>query len=335
MTALSNAQQWIDEPANFRKKLVLCVGSVWILTDFSVSILQRVTDPEDKNVLGPFTYLSVKLCNRRRVAMNGPSTLLFGIPSNLQFSSTRGLARNMLGGYAIGIAFGMSTLSIFNSIYDAMAQHQHDPDSHALTASLMMNNISPWSLYVLNSCIFYTLEYLWAGVFQPNDLSVSSFMLYDHSNAFHIALCLSSVEYCVERVLFPELKILYHHKSKIHLSGLAMVIFGQLMRTLAQFTAGTNFNHQIQEYRKRDHVLIKHGVYKWLRHPSYFGFFYWSVGTQLLLGNPLSTVAYAAASWAFFADRIPYEEERLTEFFGDEYVQYKKTSFIGIPFIWT
>src|SRR4051812_31669288 len=47
------------------------------------------------------------------------------------------------------------------------------------------------------------------------------------------------------------------------------------------------------------------------RHPSYVGWFYWSVGTQLLLCNPLCTVLYGLAAWAFFKDRIPYEEALL------------------------
>ncbi len=40
-----------------------------------------------------------------------------------------------------------------------------------------------------------------------------------------------------------------------------------------------------------------------LRHPSYFGWFYWSVGTQILLGNPVCSVLYTYAAWSFFHKR--------------------------------
>jgi protein-S-isoprenylcysteine O-methyltransferase len=68
-----------------------------------------------------------------------------------------------------------------------------------------------------------------------------------------------------------------------------------------------------------------------LRHPSYFGWFYWSIGTQLILCNPICSVAYAAAAWTFFKDRIPHEEMLLVKFYGDRYVKYAKATPIGIP----
>ena len=58
------------------------------------------------------------------------------------------------------------------------------------------------------------------------------------------------------------------------------------------------------------------GVYAYFRHPSYFGWSVWALGTQLVLGNPVSLVFYAFAAYAFFKDRIPYEEYKLAEFFG-------------------
>ena len=53
----------------------------------------------------------------------------------------------------------------------------------------------------------------------------------------------------------------------------------------------------------------------------------------MLLCNPLCVLAYAAATWYFFYDRIPHEEELLHDFFGDAYRQYKQKTHIGIPLI--
>jgi protein-S-isoprenylcysteine O-methyltransferase len=39
------------------------------------------------------------------------------------------------------------------------------------------------------------------------------------------------------------------------------------------------------------------------------------------------------ATWQFFYDRIPYEEQKLVQFFGDSYIQYRKRSYIGIPLV--
>ena len=69
------------------------------------------------------------------------------------------------------------------------------------------------------------------------------------------------------------------------------------------------------------------------RHPSYVGWFWWSVGTQVILLNPFCMVAYAAASWKFFSDRIYTEEMTLVQFFGEKYVEYQQRVGTGIPFI--
>lgn len=52
-----------------------------------------------------------------------------------------------------------------------------------------------------------------------------------------------------------------------------------------------------------------------------------------MLGNAICFVGYAFALWKFFSRRIPGEEELLISFFGQEYVQYRKRTSVGIPFI--
>lgn len=46
------------------------------------------------------------------------------------------------------------------------------------------------------------------------------------------------------------------------------------------------------------------GSYRWSRHPSYAGFFYWAVATQLLLGNIVSTLGFVIVLNKFFSARI-------------------------------
>jgi len=118
-------------------------------------------------------------------------------------------------------------------------------------------------------------------------------------------------------------------------SGLILVAIGQITRSSAMITCGESFNHMIQHSKKKNHVLVKSGIYQYLRHPSYFGFYYWSIGTQLVLGNVLSTILFGVASWFFFHRRIPFEEQTLLKLFPEEYPEYRKSTIIGIPFIKT
>ena len=112
-----------------------------------------------------------------------------------------------------------------------------------------------------------------------------------------------------------------------------MIVFGQSVRSLAEFTAGSNFTHLVAVQQRKEHRLITHGIYSISRHPSYCGYFYWAIGTQILLGNPLCSIAYGFVTWKFFSDRIEYEEYYLMQFFGNDYARYKAKTSVGIPFI--
>ena len=75
------------------------------------------------------------------------------------------------------------------------------------------------------------------------------------------------------------------------------------------------------------------GPYYWRRHPSYFGWFLWAIGTQLILSNFICFFLWFAAAVTFFKDRVEDEEEYLIEFFEQDYIDYAAKTIIGIPFV--
>lgn len=99
------------------------------------------------------------------------------------------------------------------------------------------------------------------------------------------------------------------------------------------FQAGGSFTHVVAVAHKPQHVLVKTGIYSYFRHPSYFGWFLWATSLQLLLLNPVFLVGTVILAYTFFADRIPYEEQRLIDFFGTDYIEYRAQTPTWIPFI--
>lgn len=81
--------------------------------------------------------------------------------------------------------------------------------------------------------------------------------------------------------------------------GLLMVIFGDCLRKAAMLTAGSNFNHIVQNEKSDTHTLVTSGVYGWFRHPSYVGWFYWSIGTQVLY--PVYSDSFVSRSWSLLS----------------------------------
>lgn len=189
----------------------------------------------------------------------------------------------------------------------------------------------PWSyfgFYAAALGFFHVSEYILTSIYNPHTLSMDSFLI-NHSREYAIAAVGSWVEYWVELYFFPGLKTL-HYVSAI---GCLMVIVGEGLRKLAMITAGSNFTHMVQYHKRDEHKLVTSGVYSLFRHPSYVGWFYWSIGTQVVLCNPVCLVGYSVASWLFFKERIEDEEESLVQFFGEDYVEFKKSVGTGLPFI--
>lgn len=185
-----------------------------------------------------------------------------------------------------------------------------------------------FGFYVVALAFFHFSEYVLTSIFNPHTLTTDSFLI-NHSKEYGVAAIVSWLEYWIEMYFFPGLKSLHF----ISISGALLVVFGEALRKVSMITAGSNFTHLVQ-YRKRDdHELVTSGVYSVFRHPSYVGWFYWSVGTQVLLCNPVSLLGYTVASWMFFKDRIEEEESNLVLFFGVDYIEYKKRVGTGIPFI--
>jgi protein-S-isoprenylcysteine O-methyltransferase len=93
--------------------------------------------------------------------------------------------------------------------------------------------------------------------------------------------------------------------------ALLICLCGLVMRLMAFFTAKSNFTHRVKYYKRRGHELVTWGIYKYFRHPSYTGFYYYSIFSMVMLGNFISAIFFAAALTKFFRDRLEGEEESL------------------------
>lgn len=247
----------------------------------------------------------IKEIRDTKVILDGYSLSLFDIFSDNNYS-----AKNlMLYGGLLGLVSGFG-----------------------IAGSCLLSNydIQYLFVYIVFMANFHLLEYLTTAMFH-SDATLESFVL-SHSSEYSIAFIASISEFLVELYLFPNMKT-NPIWNFIRYIGFALSVSGQLMRSVSMITAGSNFDHIIATEKDKSHVLVKTGVYSIFRHPSYTGFFYFSLGLQLILFNPICFIGFFFALKKFFTSRIFFEEDTLVEFFGDEYKEYKKTSGIYIPFI--
>lgn len=241
----------------------------------------------------------------------------------------------------------------------------------AISLALLLSTVFPTPLwrvpfFIAVLSLFHFLEFYVTARYNTRAATVSAFLLSSNGWAYNIAHGSAVVECLISHLLWPGRSTVGRllsvtepfygtSVSLLLLLGFALIAVGQVVRTLAMSQAASNFNHHVQVEHKAGHVLVKHGVYRYFRHPSYFGFFWWGLGTQLVLGNVICFVGYAAVLWRFFASRIkrellpslawrfpkyltnPHgiigEESFLIQFFGVEYLQYRQDTPVGIPCI--
>ncbi|KAH7421082.1 hypothetical protein KP509_13G039700 [Ceratopteris richardii] len=148
--------------------------------------------------------------------------------------------------------------------------------------------------------IFHTSEFALAIVIHgASKVSTKSFLL---SKEYLLAMMCGLLEYGFEEIYAPGMK----SKMQISYMGLFLIILGEAIRKAAILTAKHNFTHDIKTFHHENHELVTHGIYRFVRHPSYLGFFLWSIGTQVLLINPICAMGYAVVTWRYFARRILY-----------------------------
>jgi len=190
-----------------------------------------------------------------------------------------------------------------------------------------------WSTFQLGFFVaawafFHWAEFAVTAGWNFEKCSVDSFLL-DNGSMYHVANGTALTEYLLSLYFMPTMKA-YPYLSAI---GIAFVLFGQGLRSAAMIHASTNFSHSVA-FKKRDtHKLVTDGVYGWFRHPSYAGFYYWALGTQMVLQNPISCVLYCVLLWRFFYYRTRAEEGALLRFFGRQYEEYCRSVRTWIPFV--
>ncbi|KAL4910199.1 Isoprenylcysteine carboxyl methyltransferase family-domain-containing protein [Aspergillus multicolor] len=243
-------------------------------------------------------------------------------------SGSKSLSGISLRAFLLGTTLGLSTaltLTLLN-ITD-LFNHEIDWSPHYL-----------WRLpfFLSSLALFHFLEYYITAAHNTRYADISAFLLSTNGWAYNVAHSSAAVE-CLLGYIFCPRDSYFGFTASVDgvkvqvVVGLLVMVVGQAIRSLAMAQAGSNFNHTVQVERKDGHMLVTHGIYSVLRHPSYFGFFWWGLGTQLVLGNVVCFLGYAVVLWKFFNSRIQREERFLIAFFGEEYVEYKKRTIVGIP----
>ncbi|MBZ5536747.1 MAG: isoprenylcysteine carboxylmethyltransferase family protein [Acidobacteriia bacterium] len=102
--------------------------------------------------------------------------------------------------------------------------------------------------------------------------------------------------------------------------ALGLLLGGLAIRWSSIMTLGRLFTVDVAIHR--DHALVDHGLYKYLRHPSYTGLLMAFLGLGFSFANWLSLAAIVVPITLAVLNRISKEEAVLRQALGEAYTAY-------------
>jgi protein-S-isoprenylcysteine O-methyltransferase Ste14 len=112
----------------------------------------------------------------------------------------------------------------------------------------------------------------------------------------------------------------YHLPAFVPWFGAAVMVVALWLFWRSHADLGHNWSVTLE--LRKGHQLVKHGVYRSIRHPMYASILLFGLGQGLLLQNWLAGwSAFVTVAIMYFV-RTPREENMMREFFGQEYRDY-------------
>jgi len=119
--------------------------------------------------------------------------------------------------------------------------------------------------------------------------------------------------------------------DRVRWTGVALFAVGGIIRLWPVFTLGRRFSGLVAI--QPGHKLVTTGIYRLIRHPSYFGLLLGALGWALAFRSGVGVIL-AALNLIPLVARMNAEEALLTSQFGAEYENYRARSSRLIPGIY-
>jgi len=186
------------------------------------------------------------------------------------------------------------------------------------------------------SIIFYIISFVWIiseiilSKMKKSDLEKS---INDHDKNtlrnLWITIILSvAIGVLVSTFSFGRISILPYQQ----IIGLVLIMLGLLVRWTAILKLKENFTVDVSV--RKDQTIVKDGIYKLIRHPSYLGSLLSFLGLSLMFTNVFTLLIIIIPITISFLHRINIEEKVLTQEIGTEYIEYSEQTKKSIPFIY-
>lgn len=126
-------------------------------------------------------------------------------------------------------------------------------------------------------------------------------------------------------------KSLYEFNTLNNIVGALLFAFSLVFRIWAHIVIDRSYSPTLEV--RDDHRLVKHGPYKYIRHPIYTGTIIAVIAIPIFTSSIVGFVL-ALLSIPLFEHRIKNEEMMLIEEYGDEYREYQESTWKLVPWVY-
>lgn len=116
------------------------------------------------------------------------------------------------------------------------------------------------------------------------------------------------------------------------LSGALVFLAGVAIRLHAIAVLANHFTSRVTILG--EHKLVRDGLYRYVRHPSYLGQILILLGLGAVMGNVVAVWAAPFATTVALLWRIRIEERAMAEHFGAAYEEYRRATWRLLPLVW-
>jgi protein-S-isoprenylcysteine O-methyltransferase Ste14 len=134
----------------------------------------------------------------------------------------------------------------------------------------------------------------------------------------------------IAQTVSPTLLPISSEPSTLRMVGLLLYTLGLLTAVTARIQLGWNWSDIEKSYVKREHALVTHGIYGYVRHPIYAGDVFLLLGLELALN---SWCVLGVIAIALYVRRRAIQEERKLREALPGYDQYCRRTTRFLPFL--
>lgn len=121
--------------------------------------------------------------------------------------------------------------------------------------------------------------------------------------------------------LFPE-------TPGVSWAGVLVTALGVGIGVWARLSLGANWSGMV--VLKKDHELVRRGLYRWIRHPIYTGILVAFLGTELIQGHGRGLLGFVIL-WLSFYFKARREENFLRQEFGEGFEEHARHTGMFLP----